>query len=170
VLLVLNGLRNGAVMSLVSLIGIPVGLAVAYYYGPSFTSLLAANGLSATPLISYIVLFFGAVLIVHIIGNTVRGVVKSIPLISQGDTLLGGAVGFVEAWLLWLFLLIILGTFLGTAQTSIQQGSHIVPGLNIQFAQLQSWHDFYNQAVTTSLFARVNSFFVKVLPTLPTLQ
>ena len=167
VLLVFNGLRNGAVFSLVSLIGLPIGLGVAYYYGPQFTRMLAENGLPATPLISYILLFFGTVIIVHIIGNMIRGVVKRIPLISQGDTLLGGAIGFVEAWLLWLFLLMILGAFLGSVETTINQGTHVVPGLNVQISQFQSWHDFYNQAVTNSLFARVNSFFVKALPTLP---
>ena len=163
-LLVFNGFRNGAVFSLVNLLGIPIGLAVAYFYGPQFTNLLAANGLPATPLIAYVALFFGVVLILHIIGTMVRGVVKSIPIIGQGDTLLGGVVGFVEAWLLWLFLLIALGTFLGSAQTAVQQGTHFA-GLNIQFAQLQQWHDFYNQALTNSLFAKVNGFFVKELPT-----
>lgn len=166
-LLVFNGLRNGAILSLVSLIGLPIGLGVAYYDGPQLTRLLAANGLPATPLISYIILFFGCVFIIHIIGNMIRSVVKSIPLISQGDTLLGGAVGFVEAWLLWVFLLMILGTFLGTTQATINQGMHVIPGLNIQVAQFQSWHDFYNQAVTNSLFAKVNGFFVKALPALP---
>ncbi|GAC1364079.1 MAG: hypothetical protein NVS2B12_38400 [Ktedonobacteraceae bacterium] len=167
VLLVFNGLRNGAIFSLVSLIGLPIGLGVAYYYGPQFTRLLAQNGLPATPLISYIILFFGSVFIVHIVGNMIRSVVKRIPLISQGDTLLGGAIGFVEAWLLWLFLLMLLGVFLGSVQTTINQGTHIVPGLNVQVTQFQSWHDFYNQAVNNSLFARVNSLFVKALPTLP---
>jgi uncharacterized membrane protein required for colicin V production len=167
VLLVFNGFRSGAVLSLVGLIGLPIGLGVAYYYGPQLTSLLAANGLPATPLISYIVLLFGCVFIVHIIGNMIRGVVRSIPLISQADTVLGGAIGFVEAWLLWVFLLMILGVFLGTTQATINQGTHLVPGLNVQVAQFQGWHDFYNQALTNSLFAKVNSFFVKELPTLP---
>ena len=167
VLMVFNGLRNGAVFSLVSLIGLPIGLGVAYYYGPQFTRLLAANGLPATPLISYSVLFLGTVLIVHIIGNLIRGVVKRVPLISQGDTLLGGVIGFVEAWLLWVFLLMLLGAFLGSVETTINQGTHVIPGLNIQVAQFQSWHDFYNQAVTNSLFAKVNGFFVKSLPALP---
>jgi len=170
VLLVFNGLRNGAVFSLVGLIGLPIGLGVAYYYGPQLTRLLAENGLPATPLISYIVLFFGSVLIIHIIGNMIRGLVKSIPLISQADTLLGGAIGFVEAWLLWVFLLMVLGAFLGATQDTINQGTHVVSGLNVQVTQFQSWHDFYNQAVTDSLFAKVNGFFIKVLPTLPLLR
>jgi uncharacterized membrane protein required for colicin V production len=167
-LLIFSGLRNGAVFSLVSLLGIPIGLGVAYYFGPRLTSLLAANGIPATPLITYIVLFFGVVLLVHILGGLVRGVVRSVPVISQGDTLLGGAIGFVEAWLIWLFLLILLGAFLSNLQTSVQQGAHL--GFNIQLGQLQSWHDFYNQAITGSLFAKVNSFFIKILPNMPTLQ
>lgn len=164
-LLVFNGLRNGAVFSLVNLLGIPIGFAVAYFYGPQFTNLLASNGLPATPLIAYIALFLGSVLILHIIGTMIRGVVRSIPLIGQGDTLLGAVIGFVEAWLLWVFLLIALGTFLGSADAAVQQGTHFA-GLNIQIAQLQQWHDFYNQTLTNSLFARVNSIFVRELPTL----
>src|SRR5436309_10487404 len=73
VLLAFNGFSNGAVTSLVNLISIPVGFVVAYLFGPRFTLLLAANGLSATPLVAYIVLFFGAVLVLHIIGTVVRG-------------------------------------------------------------------------------------------------
>jgi uncharacterized membrane protein required for colicin V production len=168
-LLVFNGLRNGAVFSLINLLSIPVGIAVAVFFGPPFTRLLAANGLSATPLIAYAVLFFGAVFILHIIGTTIRGVVRKIPLIGFGDSLAGGVIGFVEAWLLWLFLLIVLGSFLGSVQNTITQTSHVVPGLNIQIEQLKNWHDFYNEAVTNSIFARVNSFFVKELPNIPNL-
>ena len=166
-LLVFNGLRNGAVFSLINLLSIPVGIAVVSFFGPQFTKLLAANGLSATPLIAYIVLFFGTVFVLHIIGTSIRGVVKKIPFIGFGDSLAGGVIGFVEAWLLWLFLLIVLGSFLGSVQGTITQTTHIVPGLNIQIAQLQGWHNFYNEAVTNSIFARVNGFFVKQLPNLP---
>ncbi len=167
VLLVLSGFRNGAVISLVSLLSIPIGFFVAYHYGPGFTKLLAANGLSATPLISYVVLFFGTVLILHIIGSVVRNVVDAIPLIGPADALLGGAAGFVEAWLLWLVLLIILGNFLHDTQTTINSTINIVPGLNISVEQFKTWHDFYNQAITNSLFAKVNGFFVRELPALP---
>jgi uncharacterized membrane protein required for colicin V production len=170
VLMVFNGLRNGFVFSLVNFLSVPVGLAVTYFYGPQFTSFLAGNGLPATPLIAYIVLFLGVVLLIHILGNSVRRFVRHVPLVSQGDTLLGGAVGIVEAWLLWLFLLVLLGAFLGNLQTSLLQGTTLVTGLNIHADQLQSWHDFYNQAVNHSLFARVNGFFVKELPAIPTLS
>jgi uncharacterized membrane protein required for colicin V production len=170
VLLVLSGFRNGFVVSLLNLISIPLALGVAYFFGPQFTAFLASTGFSATPLISFFVLFFLAVLILHIIGNTLRSMVKSIPVIGSGDTLLGGVVGFVEAWLLWLFLLVILGSFLkgvqGTVST-IQQGASLIPNANVHLGQLQQWHDFYNQAVTNSLFAKVNGFFVKTLPNVP---
>jgi uncharacterized membrane protein required for colicin V production len=172
VLLVFNGLRNGAVFSLINLLSIPIGLGVAYYYGPSFTALLASNGLSATPLISYAVLFFGVVLILHIVGTFVRGIVRKIPFINFGDALLGAVVGFGEAWLLWLVLLIMLGTFLNGLQsnlTALQQTVSIVPGVHITFDQLKSWHDFYNQAVNHSLFAQVNSIFNQNLRGLPQL-
>jgi uncharacterized membrane protein required for colicin V production len=164
-LLVFNGLRNGAVFSLVNLIGIPLGIGAAIIFGPRFTAILASNGLPSTPLIAYGVLFLGTVLILHIIGTMVRGVVRNIPIIGCSDNLLGGAIGFVEAWLLWLVLLIVLGTFLG----GLQSGVHVINGIplltdGLHFDQLQSWHDFYNQAVTDSLFARVNGFFIKELP------
>ena len=167
ILLIFNGLRNGAVFSLINLVSLPIGFVAATVFGPRLASILAANGLSATPLISYIVVFIGVVLIMHIIGTSIRGVVQKIPVIGFGDSLIGGAIGFVEAWLLWLFLLIALGTFLGGVQTTITAGSHVIPGLNVQIDQFQSWHDFYNQAVTNSLFARVNGFFVKELPSVP---
>lgn len=167
VLMVLNGFRNGAVFSLINLLSIPIGAAVAYAFGPRFTMLLSANGLSATPLISYIVLFFGTVLILHILATMVRGFIKAIPIIGVGDSLIGGVVGIAEAWLLWLFLLILLGNFLHSTQDTIVQGSQIIPHLNMQVSQFQSWHDFYNQAVTASLFAKVNSFFVSKLPSIP---
>jgi hypothetical protein len=88
-------------------------------------------------------------------------------LIGPADSLLGGAVGFVEAWLLWLVLLIVLGNFLHSTQTTIQSTVNIVPGLNITVDQFKTWHDFYNQTITNSLFAKVNAFFVSELPALP---
>ncbi|GAC1648154.1 MAG: hypothetical protein NVS4B12_16390 [Ktedonobacteraceae bacterium] len=170
VLLVLSGLRNGLVVSLLNLISIPLALGVAYFFGPQFTAVLASTGFSATPLISFFVLFFLTVLVLHIIGNTLRSVVRSIPIVGSGDSLLGGVVGFVEAWLLWLFLLVLLGSFLhgveGTVST-IQHGATLIPGANVPFGQLQQWHDFYNEAVIHSLFAKVNGFFVKSLPSIP---
>jgi uncharacterized membrane protein required for colicin V production len=166
-LLVFNGLRNGAVFSLLNLIGIPLGFAITFFYGPRFTQLLASNGLPATPLIAYIVLFFGTSLILHIIGTSIRGFLRQVPGIGCGDSLLGAFIGFVEAWLLWLFLLIVLGSFLVTVQGAIQPGATTIPGFSVQVQQFQQWHDFYNQAVTNSLFAKVNSFFVKELPQVP---
>jgi uncharacterized membrane protein required for colicin V production len=172
VLLVMSGLRNGAVFSLFNLVGLPIGFGVAVFFGPQFTAFLAANGLPATPLISYVVLFLGTILVVHILANAVRGFVKRIPLLGPLDSLLGGFVGFIEAWLLWLILLIVLGNFLNGLQSTVsavQHAASILPGFNISFNQLQGWHDFYNQAVTNSLFARINGVFVKALPSLPRL-
>ena len=171
VLLVLSGLRNGFVLSLVNLISIPLALGVAYFFGPQFTAALASTfGFSATPLISFFILFFLAVLVLHFVGGTLRGIVKSIPLIGSGDSLLGGVVGFVEAWLLWLFFLLVLGSFLNGVQgtvSTVQHGASLIPGATIPLGQLQQWHDFYNQTITNSLFAKVNSFFLKSLPNIP---
>ncbi|OLB55200.1 MAG: hypothetical protein AUG82_03990 [Ktedonobacter sp. 13_1_20CM_4_53_11] len=167
ILLVFSGFRNGAVISLFSLLSIPIGFFVASHYGPGFTAMLAASGLSATPLISYVVLFFGTALVLHILGSSVRNITKGIPLLGPVDTLLGGAIGFVEAWVLWLVFLIILGNFLHGIQSSLLPTASIAHGLNLQVEQYKSWHDFYNQAITNSLFAKVNAFFVSQLPALP---
>ena len=69
--------------------------------------------------------------------------------------------------MLWLVLLIILGNFLHGVQTTIHSTVSVIPGLNITFDQFKAWHDFYNQTITNSLFARVNAFFVAQLPALP---
>src|SRR5260370_36280723 len=66
VLLVFSGLSNGAVASLINLVSIPVGFVVAYLFGPRLALLLAASSLPVTPFISYVVLFCGTILILHI--------------------------------------------------------------------------------------------------------
>lgn len=167
ILLVFSGFRNGAVIGLFSLLSIPIGFFVASHYGPGFTATLAAHGLSTTSLISYVVLFFGTVFVLHMVGSSVHNVAKGLPLLGPADALLGGAIGFVEAWVLWLVFLIILGNFLHGIQSSILPTASIVPNLNIQVEQYKSWHDFYNQAITNSLFAKVNAFFLSQLPALP---
>jgi hypothetical protein len=88
----------------------------------------------------------------------------------MGNSLLGGLIGFVEAWLIWLILLIVMGNFLNGVQSTVhaaQSTISIIPGASISFDQLKGWHDFYNQAVSHSLFAQVNGLFVKQLPSLP---
>lgn len=151
ILLVLNGFSNGAIASIVNLLSIPIAFVVAYLFGPKFTALLSANNLPATPLISYVVLFIGTVVILHIIGTTVRSVILKIPLVGLGDRLAGGFIGFIEAWLLWVVLLFVLGTFL--------QNIHNLP-VTISTAQFSSWQNFYLNATQHSLFAQVNSFIV----------
>ncbi len=167
VLLVFNGLRNGAIFSLVHLLAIPIAVGVAYLFGKQFTLFLASNGLTFSPLLSYLVLFFGTILVLHIIGTVLRGTVKAIPVVGLGDSLLGGVVGFVEAWLLWLVVLLVLGQFLHSVQDAIHAGSQVIPGLNITVQQYQAWHDTYNQTVHNSLFAKVNGFIIKELPAVP---
>src|SRR5260221_1305128 len=111
VLLVFNGLRNGAVFSLVHLLSIPIAFGVAVFFGKPFTLFLAANGLSISPLISYIVLFFGSVLVLHIIGTAVRGGVRAIPIFCPGGALAGGVVCFVRAWVLWVVVVFVIMPF-----------------------------------------------------------
>ncbi len=159
VLLVFNGLRNGFLFSLVSVLSLPIAFVVAYEFGPQLSNTLASNNLPSTPLISYIVLFFGSVLIIHILATVIRATLRKVPLVGGivglGDTLLGGVVGFVEAWLLWVALLWVLAHFL--------QDTSQMQQLGINTSQFNSWQDFYNTAVTNSLFARVNSFIVPLI-------
>lgn len=155
ILLVINGFRNGAVFSLFNLLSIPVGVIIVVLWGPQFVQLLSANGLTVTPIIAYIILFFAAVIILHIIGSTLHGVIKRIPLIGFGDELLGGVIGFAEAWLLWVILLAIIGNFLHTAQN--------LPG-GITLSQFNQWQSAYNYTITHSLFAQVNNFIIKTVP------
>jgi uncharacterized membrane protein required for colicin V production len=164
VLLVFNGIRNGAIFSIVNLLSIPIALGVAIFLGRSFTLFLASNGLSISPLLGYIVLFFAVVFIIHIIGTLLRGVIRAVPLLGAGDVLIGGLVGFIEAWLLWVVVLLVIGGFLSNVQSAITTGSHIIPGFNITLDQYTSWHDTYNQALSHSLFAHVNSFILSKLP------
>jgi len=152
-LLVFNWLRNGAVFSLIHLVSLPVAFAGAALFGPALTSTLAANHLPANPLISYIVLFFGIVLVLHVIGSSVRGALHAVPFIGAGDRLIGAGLGFVEAWLLWVVLLAVLHGFL--------QGAHPIPGVGPSL--FQGWQQTYNSAVSQSLFAHVNSVFVNTL-------
>jgi hypothetical protein len=116
------------------------------------------------PLVSYIVLFLLAVVVIHGIAGAVRGTVKSIPVISSGDALLGGVVGFVEAWALWVVFLLVLGHFL----SAVDQGQ--VQQLGFHLDTFNSWQRFYNDAISNSLFARVNGWFVKVVPLVPVLK
>jgi uncharacterized membrane protein required for colicin V production len=170
VLLIFNGFRNGAVFSLINLLSIPIAFGVAYFFGKPFTLFFANNGLLFSPLISYLVLFVGTILVIQIIGTSMRGVVKVIPILGLGDSLLGGLVGFFEAWLIWLIVLLLVGHFLNDIQTTIQTGKQLIPGLNITVQQYQVWHDTYNQALHNSLFARVNGFIIKELPAMPHLS
>ncbi len=169
-LLVFNGLRNGAVFSVLNLLAIPIAIGIALFFGQPFTLFLASNNLSVSPFIAYIILFFGSVLVLHIISTMLRGVLRSIPILGLGDVLIGGLIGFIEAWLLWVIILLVLGNFLHSIQDAIQAGRNVVPGLNITVDQYQSWHDAYNQAVTNSFFARVNGFFIKALPAVPNIK
>jgi uncharacterized membrane protein required for colicin V production len=164
VLLIFNGIRNGAIFSIVHLLSIPIALAVAIFFGKNFTLFLASNSLSISPLIGYIVLFFATVFVIHILGTLLRGVIRAVPLLGVGDVLIGGLVGFIEAWLLWVVVLLVIGKFLNDVQSALATGSQIAPGLNITLSQYTSWHDTYNQALTQSLFAQVNSFILSRLP------
>jgi|SRR5947207_12228848 len=166
-LLVFNGLRNGALFSLISLLILPVAFAAAYFLGPRFILILASSGLPATPLIAYAVLFIGTIFILHIVGGFIRSVLREVPLIGPFDALLGGVVGFVEAWLIWLVLLIVIGTFLNALQSGTANfaGIDLTQFLGHRDWHVQDWYTYYNEAVNHSLFAQVNNFFGQIIPT-----
>src|SRR5205823_10571110 len=82
ILLVFSGFRNGAVISLFSLLTIPIGFFVASHYGPAVTGMLAATGLPVTPLISYIVLFSGTSLLLHFLASSARNIPKGLLFIT----------------------------------------------------------------------------------------
>src|SRR5260370_27016483 len=82
-LLVFNGIRNGAIFSIVNLLSIPIALGVAIFLGKDVTLFLASNGLTISPLLGLILLFFGSVLVLHIIGTMRLGVERSLPLIGH---------------------------------------------------------------------------------------
>lgn len=164
ILLVLHGLRVGFVFSLVNLLSLPVAAGLAWFFGPSFTNWLETHGMVVNPLVSYIILFLISIIVIHAIGGTIGRTVKGIPLISSADALGGGVVGFVEAWLLWLVFLLLLGHFLNiTDQAQIQQ-------LGFKISTFHSWQQFYNDAISNSLFARVNGWFIQHVPLVPVLK
>src|SRR5579859_4008381 len=168
VLLIFNGLRNGALFSLISLLGLPIAFAAAYFLGPRFTILLASSGLPATPLIAYAVLFIGTIFIFHILGNVLVSTLKIVPGFTPVNALLGGIIGFVEAWLIWLVLLIAIGTFLNAirAETSSFAGIDLTQFItHFKDWNIQGWYTAYNDAVNNSLFAKVNNFFGQIIPT-----
>jgi uncharacterized membrane protein required for colicin V production len=150
-LLVLNGLFKGLVISLIGLLSLPLAFVVAWLFGPHLVQILASAHLTTNPMIAYIVLFLGTVLVLHIVALTFRGI-KKIPGIGLADTLGGGVIGFVEAWLLWVVLLTVLQNFL--------QDTSQVQQLGIDAPLFHTWQDFYNMAVSNSLFAKVNGFFI----------
>lgn len=167
VLLVLNGLRNGALLSLIGFLIVPIAFAVAYFLGPRFILQLGSSGLPATPLIAYAVLFIGTILILHILGTFLGQTLKIIPGFSPLNALLGGAIGFVEAWLIWLVLLIAIGSFLN----AIHNGATSFAGIDLTQLlghpdwHIQDWYNYYNDAVNNSLFTKVNNVFGQIIPT-----
>ncbi|RAQ96384.1 CvpA family protein [Thermogemmatispora tikiterensis] len=154
IVLVINGFHNGLIASLINLVALPLALAVALLFGPSFTTLLAGNGAVAAPLLAYALLFFATVLIVHIITTLIRAFVHSIPMLGIVDELLGMVLGFAEAWLLWLILLLALHNILSTVQSIPVHD----PG------QFSAWQRAYNEAIAQSLFVHLNQWLLGRLP------
>src|SRR6266566_4794032 len=102
VLLIFNGFRNGAVFSLINLLSIPIAIGVAYFFGKPFALFFANNGLLFSPLISYLVLFFVTILVIQIIGTSMRGVVNDIQAtIQTGKQLVPGLNITVQQYQVW---------------------------------------------------------------------
>lgn len=158
VILVFNGFKNGAVFSLFNLLSLPIAVIAAITFGPQFVKLLVTQNITIVPLAAYIIIFFAAVFVLHLIGTALHGIIKNIPVLGFGDEVAGAAVGFVEAWLLWVILLIVLHNFLQNAP-NIQ---------GVTASQIAGWQQFYNDTIGNSLFARVNSFIVPHIPVIKT--
>src|ERR1700736_5192668 len=88
-LLVFNGLSKGLVLSLIGLLSLPIAFFVAWWFGPRLVDMLASANLPSNPMVAYIILFLGTVLILHLVALSFRGV-KKLPGIGALDTLLGG--------------------------------------------------------------------------------
>nr|BBH94442.1 hypothetical protein KTA_26410 [Thermogemmatispora argillosa] len=154
IVLAINGFRNGLLASLINLIALPLGLGAALLFGPWLTALLASKGIEVAPLLAYGLIFLASVLIVHTVTAVVRAFVHRLPVVGLIDALLGLGVGLVEAWLLWLILLVALHGVL----SAIQHLPHSDPG------QFSIWQRAYNEAMTQSLFAHVNQWLLGQAP------
>jgi uncharacterized membrane protein required for colicin V production len=146
----LHGWRVGAVVSLISLLSIPIGLGVAWYWGPALAVEFVHLGFPFPILPAYALLFFGTIVVLHLIAEILRALIHSFFIFAFADEAIGAVVGFVKVWLLWLLFLVLWGSVLTLPL-------HIAGLHTVNTARLQQ---DYNSIVTTSIFAHINQAVV----------
>jgi uncharacterized membrane protein required for colicin V production len=152
---VVHGWRVGALVSLVGLLSIPIGLGAAWYWGPALTTEFAGLGFPAPLILAYAALFFGVIIVLHLLAEVLRGVIHSFFVFAFADEAIGAVVGLVEVWLLWLLFLVLWGSVLTLPLR--------VPGWHASDAL--RWERNYNSIVTTSTFAQLNHVVIHPLHT-----
>ncbi|MBX5449138.1 CvpA family protein [Thermogemmatispora sp.] len=154
IVLALQGFHNGLLASLINLVALPLALGVALLCGPWLTALLASSGVKVAPLLAYTLVFLATVLGVHSVTTLVRAFLRRLPVLGLIDQLLGMGIGVVEAWLLWLILLMVLHSFLSTV--------HYWPQSDPD--QFSAWRLAYQKAIAQSFFVHVNQWLLGWTP------
>jgi uncharacterized membrane protein required for colicin V production len=150
-----HGWHAGLLVGLFNLLSIPLGIAAAYFFAPQ---LAAATNISLTYM--YAIIFFLAVIAVHVIGNALhRFFHKRFRIAGDTDALLGAVVGAAKAWILLVLFLVVWG---GALNSSVVRtiACGVAPIKTSVASSLGSWETEYNQTVSNSLFAHINSFIV----------
>ena len=157
-----HGWRNGLLVGLFNLLSIPLGIAAAYFFAPGL-----AKSFNFSLTYMYAIVFFAAVVAVHIVGNVLRKVLSSaVPFARETDKLLGAVVGGLKAWVLLILFLVVWGNALSSstlhtvACTAASAGQLVNKGGTTTASTLGNWQTDYNTAVGNSIFANVNSFVV----------
>jgi uncharacterized membrane protein required for colicin V production len=150
-----HGWRTGLMVGLFTLLSIPLGLLVAYFFAGQISA-----ATHQPPTLVYILVFFAVVLGVHIGGSLLHRVLQStVPLAQKTDALLGASVSGAKAWILLVLFLVVWVSLLSSS--TIQQAACASTIVTSQAAStLSTWQGDYNRAVGSSLFAQINSFVV----------
>ena len=157
-----HGWRNGLLVGLFNLLSIPLGIAAAYFFAPGL-----AKSFNFSLTYMYAIVFFAAVVAVHIVGNVLRKVLSSaVPFARETDKLLGAVVGGLKAWVLLVLFLVVWGNALNSstlhsvACTAASASQLVNKGEATTASSLGNWQTDYNTAVGNSIFANINSFVV----------
>jgi uncharacterized membrane protein required for colicin V production len=150
-----HGWRTGLLVGLFNLLSIPLGIVAAYFLAPRVA---AATNISLTYM--YAIVFFVTVIAVHIVGGTLRGGMrKRVKIVAGTDSLLGAVIGGAKAWILLVLFLVFWGNALNSsAVRSI--ACNLTPVTTTVASNLGNWETEYNQTVSNSVFAHINSFIV----------
>ncbi len=150
-----HGWRTGLLVGLFNLLSIPLGIVAAYFLAPRVA---AATNISL--IYMYAIIFFVTVIAVHIVGNALhRGMRKRVKIAADTDALLGAVVGAAKAWILLVLFLVIWGAVIGSSTARDVACNLSLVNANVS-STLGNWETEYNQTVSNSIFAHINSFVV----------